>query len=99
MSEKDSQLPVTSRVLSLLPQTTDDWNKIYKRSLEMYFDCKMKIDPPPKKSIPDFPSVKDVADAMYDVSKTPPKSIQELKETGICLDHIVAGSSKAPLEL
>ena len=89
---------LTSRVLSLLPQTTDDWNKIYKRSWEIYFDRKTKIDPPPEKSIPDFPSIMDVADAMYDVSKPPPKSIQELRETGICLDHIVAGSSKAPLE-
>ena len=90
---------ITSRVLSLLPHTTDDWNKIYKRSWEIYFDRKTKIDPPPDKRIPDFPSVKDVADAMCDVSKPPPKSIQELKETGICLDHIVAGSSRAPLEL
>ena len=38
------------------------------------------------------------ADAMFEVSQPPPKSIRELEETGLCLDHIVAGMSAIPLE-
>lgn len=96
---------LTSRVLSVLPQSTEEWDKVYRQSWELYFRRKQRIqsqknlDPPPPEGHPDFPSVKDVADAMYEVSKPPPKSNQELQDTGICLDHIVAGPSMAPLEL
>ena len=90
---------LTSRVLSVLPQTTDQWDKIYHQSWEIYYHRMKSIDQPPEEESYSAPSIKDVADAMYNVAKPPPKSVQELEETGMCLDHIVAGKSEAKLEL
>jgi len=90
---------LTSRVISVLPQTIDEWNNIYHESWEIFYDRKKGIVPPSEKIVSNFPSVKDVGDAMYNISKPAAKSIQELRETGICLDHIVAGKSQAELEL
>lgn len=90
---------LTSRVLSVVPQTTDEWNKIYHHSWELYYDRKRKITPQPGNITMDLPSVTDVGDAMYEITKPAAKSIQELRETGICLDHIVAGRSLTKLEL
>lgn len=97
----------TSRILSLVPRSTDEWNKIYHKSWGIYLHRQQQIDKDDdeeretESEAPtlDIPSVKDVTDAIYEVTKPPPKSIEELDETGICLDHIVAGHSKAPLEL
>jgi len=107
---------LTSRILSVLPETEDDLFKVYDQAWEIYryrmnrsdkndsdndidndidFNDNSKND----NSIDDLPSVLDVADAMYFVSKPAPKSTRELQETGICLDHIVAGYSETKLEL
>jgi hypothetical protein len=90
---------LTSRILSVLPQTPDEWNEVYDESWEFFFERKEELGFSPEEHKPNFPSIKDVADAMYEVSRPPPKTSQELEETGICLDHIVAGRSLAPLEV
>ena len=90
---------LTSRVLSVVPQTTDEWNKIYHHSWELYYDRKRNVTLQPGNITMDLPSVTDVGNAMYEITKPAAKSIQELRETGICLDHIVAGKSQTKLEL
>jgi len=92
----------TSRVLSVLPQNADDWNKVYKQSWEIY-DRRIsnikEYSNEEESSALSLPSVVDVAEAMYEETQPAPKSAQELQETGICLDHIVAGMSNVPVEL
>ena len=100
---------LTSRILSVLPETEDELFKVYDQAWEIYRYRRNRsgkndndIDNSNNEndnSIDDLPSVLDVADAMNFVSKPAPKSTRELQETGICLDHIVAGYSETKLEL
>lgn len=91
---------LTSRVLSVIPKTVQELNAVYSKAWELYIDRKANIVHEDIDTAgPQVPSVLDVTDAMYIVSKPAPKTAQELKETGICLDHIVAGKSTTPMEM
>lgn len=90
---------LTARVLSVMPSTTEDLDKIHHISNQIYRSRKGRFSNESiKMHDKNLPSVLDVADAMHTLSQPVPKTAQELEETGICLDHIVAGQSATPLE-